>query len=137
MSAVRTERRFWWLVLAACLSPTVVRWGFPTLLAPPTVFAAQQCALGIALCIGVAVGMRHWALQTREPRDAAVYLKQQRRWAWILGLGILAPILIVATCLGRFGEAGGWLLLPVALLGPALSLRASLLNSKPNHPLQE
>jgi len=51
-----------------------------------------------------------------------VVYKSQKITAMVICLCVLAPMLAYTAYLGRFAEFGGWLLLPVTAIGPALYL---------------
>ena len=125
-----------WGVVALCLLPTVIRLGRPELGSSPRFLALQQFAFGVMA--SVAAGATVGRLGARKPgaggcdgqpplltppAELERLYRTQRVVALVLGWVVIVPILVMAARAGRFQEFGGWVLLPMPLIGPALFLR--------------
>ena len=109
----------------------------PGLDADPALVNGQRFLFGLFMAVAVwmtIVRYGHDARRERERNDqgeskslpAARVYAMQKAAALVICLFMLAPLLVVLAIYGRFEEAGGWILLPLTGIGPALYARELL-----------
>lgn len=141
LSASRHERVLWWTVVAIASAPTVARVVLPGLADDAAFASVQRLGLGMILAVGVGatiVDMRTGcgAPPPAKPLADPVRLYAiQKLVATLLGILVLLPLGVWAARSGRFADSGGWLLLPMVLIGPVLYARDLILRRARTRPL--
>lgn len=128
------ERRFWLVLVCLLALPTVALILLPTLRQEPWFLHLRQAATGGLIAIGVgatvvSMGRKVEYDENADPKllaklaDPTKLYRTQKITAFVLGLGVLLPILIYAGSTGRFAEFGGFVIAPLILIGPGLLAR--------------
>ncbi|MDH4183423.1 MAG: hypothetical protein OEV92_04315 [Nitrospinota bacterium] len=132
-----SARKLLWGVGILIVALAAAKLAIPGLDADPALVNGQRFLFGLFMAVAVWMTIVRYGQEARLERGrngqgesktlpAARVYAMQKAAALLIGLFILAPLLVTLAAYGRFEESGGWVLLPITGIGPALYARELL-----------